>query len=53
VLVQAGQIVFSAAAAELLKFTPNMNPDSAAVICPAMGASRELARCPNALCRST
>ena len=36
VLVQAGQMVFSATG-ELLKFTPNINPDSAAVICPAMG----------------
>ena len=36
VVVHAGQIVFSATG-ELLKFTPNMNPDDAAVICPAMG----------------
>jgi hypothetical protein len=36
VLVQAGQMLFSATG-ELLKFTPNINPDSAAVICPAMG----------------
>jgi hypothetical protein len=36
VLVQAGQIVLSAEG-EVLKFTPNINPDSAAVICPALG----------------
>ena len=36
VLVQAGQMVFSATG-EVLKFTPNTNPDFAAVICPALG----------------
>jgi hypothetical protein len=36
VLVQAGQLVLSATG-EVLKFTPNTNPDEAAVICPALG----------------
>jgi hypothetical protein len=36
VLVQAGQLVISAAG-EILKVTPDVNPDSAAVICPALG----------------
>jgi hypothetical protein len=36
VVVQAGQMVFSATG-EVLKFTPNTNPDIAAVICPALG----------------
>jgi hypothetical protein len=36
VVVQAGQMVFSATG-EVLKFTPNTNPDFAAVICPALG----------------
>jgi hypothetical protein len=38
VVVQAGQMVFSATG-EVLKFTPNTNPDAAAVICPALGGS--------------
>jgi hypothetical protein len=36
VLVQAGQLVISATG-EVLKFTPSINPDSAAVGCPALG----------------
>jgi hypothetical protein len=36
VVVQAGQIVFSATG-EVLKVTPSINPDNAAVICPALG----------------
>jgi hypothetical protein len=36
VVVQAGQLVFSATG-EVLKFTPNINPDAAAVLCPALG----------------
>ena len=36
VVVQAGQLVISAAG-ETLKVTPDVNPDSAAVICPALG----------------
>jgi hypothetical protein len=36
VVVQAGQIVVSAAG-EVLKVTPSVNPDEAAVICPALG----------------
>jgi hypothetical protein len=36
VLVQAGQLVFSPEG-DVLSFTPNTNPDFAAVICPALG----------------
>ena len=36
VVVQAGQLVISAAG-EILKVTPAVTPDSAAVICPALG----------------
>ena len=36
VVVQAGQLVISAAG-EILKVTPDVNPDNAAVICPALG----------------
>src|SRR5262245_57440091 len=36
VVVQAGQLVISAAG-EILKVTPHVTPDSAAVICPALG----------------
>jgi len=36
VVVQAGQLVISAAG-EILKVTPDVTPDSAAVICPALG----------------
>jgi len=35
-VVQAGQLVISAAG-EILKVTPAVTPDSAAVICPALG----------------
>jgi hypothetical protein len=36
VVIQAGQLVISAAG-EILKVTPAVTPDSAAVICPALG----------------
>jgi hypothetical protein len=36
VVVQAGQLVISPAG-EILKVTPDLNPDNAAVICPALG----------------
>ena len=36
VVVQAGQLVISPTG-EILKVTPDVNPDSAAVICPALG----------------
>ena len=36
VVVQAGQLVISAAG-QILKVTPDVTPDSAAVICPALG----------------
>ena len=36
VVVQAGQLVISPAG-EILKVTPDVNPDNAAVICPALG----------------
>ena len=36
VVVQAGQLVISAAG-EILKVTPDVTPDNAAVICPALG----------------
>jgi hypothetical protein len=37
VVVHAGQLVFNPGTGEILKFTPNINPDFAAVICPALG----------------
>jgi hypothetical protein len=37
VVVHAGQAVFNTDTGELLKFTPNVGPDFAAVICPALG----------------
>jgi hypothetical protein len=37
VVVQAGQALFNTDTGELLKVTPNFNPDFAAVICPALG----------------
>jgi hypothetical protein len=37
VVVQAGQLVMVTATGEVLKFTPNINPDPGAVICPALG----------------
>ena len=36
VVVQSGQLVISPAG-EIVKVTPDVNPDSAAVICPALG----------------
>ena len=36
VVVQAGQLVISPAG-EIVKVTPDVNPDNAAVICPALG----------------
>ena len=36
VVVQAGQLVISPAG-EIVKVTPGLNPDNAAVICPALG----------------
>src|SRR5215469_6464652 len=36
VVVQAGQLVISAAG-EILKVTPDVTPDNAAIICPALG----------------
>jgi len=36
VVVHAGQLVFSPTG-DVLSFTPNINPDFAAVICPALG----------------
>ena len=39
VVVHAGQLVFNPATGEIVKFTPNINPDFAAVICPALGGS--------------
>ena len=36
VLVQAGQVVFDASG-DVIKVTPNFNPDFAAVACPALG----------------
>jgi hypothetical protein len=37
VVVQAGQLLFDTDTGDLLKFTPNINPDFAAVLCPALG----------------
>jgi hypothetical protein len=39
VVVQAGQLLFDTETGELLKFTPHLNPDFAAVICPALGGN--------------
>jgi hypothetical protein len=39
VVIQAGQVLFDTSTGELLKVTPNVNPDFAAVICPALGGS--------------
>ena len=36
VVIQAGQLIISAAGG-ILKVTPDVNPDNAAVICPALG----------------
>jgi hypothetical protein len=38
VVVMAGQLVFSPTG-EVLRFTPNTNPDFGAVICPALGGN--------------
>jgi hypothetical protein len=37
VVVQAGQVLFDTSTGEVIKVTPNINPDFAAVICPALG----------------
>jgi hypothetical protein len=37
VVVQAGLELFNTDTGELLRVTPNLNPDAAAVICPALG----------------
>jgi hypothetical protein len=37
VVVQGGQRLFNTDTGELLKLTPDLNPDFAAVICPALG----------------
>jgi hypothetical protein len=37
VVVHAGRVVFNPATGEILSITPNLNPDFAAVICPALG----------------
>jgi hypothetical protein len=39
VVVQAGQVLIDFNTGEILKATPNLNPDGAAVICPALGGS--------------
>jgi hypothetical protein len=39
VVIQAGEIVIDANTGEVVSFTPNTNPDAAAVICPALGGS--------------
>jgi hypothetical protein len=39
VVVQAGHMVFDTSTGEIVKLTPNTNPDFAAVICPALGGS--------------
>jgi hypothetical protein len=39
VVQQAGQLVFNTDTGELVKVTPQFNPDFAAVICPALGGS--------------
>ncbi len=37
IVVHAGNIVFSDTTGDVVSFTPNTNPDFAAVICPALG----------------
>jgi hypothetical protein len=37
VVVQAGQAIFDDLTGEVIKVTPNFNPDFAAVVCPALG----------------
>jgi hypothetical protein len=39
VVVQAGQLLFDTETGELLKFTPNITPGFADVICPALGGA--------------
>jgi hypothetical protein len=39
VVVQAGIITLNTDTGEVIRFTPNINPDSAAVLCPALGGS--------------
>jgi hypothetical protein len=39
VVVQAGQLVFDTGTGEIVKGTPSLNPDFAAVICPALGGN--------------
>jgi hypothetical protein len=39
VLIQAGEIVIDLNTGAVLKFTPNTNPDFAAVVCSALGGS--------------
>jgi hypothetical protein len=39
VVVQAGLITVDTDTGEVLKVTPNINPDAAAVLCPALGGS--------------
>jgi hypothetical protein len=39
VVVQAGQLLFDTSDGSLIKVTPNLNPDFAAVICPALGGT--------------
>jgi hypothetical protein len=37
ILIQAGQLVVNADTGEIVKLTPSINPDFAAVVCPALG----------------
>jgi hypothetical protein len=39
VVQQAGQLVFDTDTGEIVKITPQFNPDFAAVICPALGGN--------------
>jgi hypothetical protein len=39
VVVQAGIITLNTDTGEVIRFTPGINPDSAAVLCPALGGS--------------
>ena len=39
VVVQAGLITVDTDTGEVLKVTPNINPDAAAVLCPALGGN--------------
>jgi hypothetical protein len=39
VVVQAGLLTFDTDTGEVIKFTPAINPDGAAVLCPALGGS--------------